>query len=355
MAQTASIAAPRLAPFTELQPVERRTLPAIFFHGIDRHGDRDAVLVKSGGAWTAVSHADVLRRVALLAEALAGLGLEKGDRVAILSENRIEWAVADYAALALGLVDVPIYPTLPADQVLHILRDAGVRVAFASTAEQWKKIAAVRAELPGLDHVVGFDAPAGTDGVTALADLLAAPLDSAGGDGDDLEARLRGRAHDVRPDDVATLIYTSGTTGLPKGVMLTHDNLAAMVAATHQHGSLPLEPGDVALSFLPLSHIFERAVDYYYWDAGVAIAYAESTSKVAANMREVRPHTMVSVPRVFDMIYASVMSATGAKRRLIDRAVRAGGAVADGAIELQGDLRDRLRPHLLSKGFIVKG
>src|SRR5690606_33454429 len=133
--------------------------------------------------------------------------------------------------------DVPIYPTLPADQVLHILRDAGVRVAFASTAEQWKKIAAVRAELPGLDHVVGFDAPAGTDGVTALADLLAAPLDSAGGDGDDLEARLRGRAHDVRPDDVATLIYTSGTTGLPKGVMLTHDNLAAMVAATHQHGS----------------------------------------------------------------------------------------------------------------------
>lgn len=335
-------------PFTPLHPVERRTIPEIFFHGIDAVGSDRAVLSRTGGSWAGIAHADMLQRVAGLASALEGLELEPGDRVAILSENRPEWAVADYAALCLGLIDVPVYPTLPADQILHILRDAGVRLAFVSTAQQWKKVLSIRDQLPTLEYIVTFDDPGDTPGLTSMAALTGAPQE------DDRAASvtwLRNRARTVVPDAVATLIYTSGTTGPPKGVILSHYNLAAMVAATRQHGSLPVTAGDVALSFLPLSHIFERAVDYFYWDSGVTIAYAESPGRVAANLREVRPHTMVSVPRVFEMIYGTVLNATGARRKLIDRAIRVGGALADARLEgrsaplaarLQFPLLDRL-------------
>lgn len=310
--------------FTALAAVERSTIAEIFWHGIDRHARENALLVKEGKEWTAIPHVTVLERVGRAAAGLERMGLRKGDRLALLSENRFEWAIVDYAAQNLGLIDVPIYPTLPADQIAYMLRDAGVRVAFASTAEQWKKLLSIRDQLPDLEQIVCFEDPGGAPGLVAFADLLTAPDDLP-----DPAAWLRERAREVKPDDIATLIYTSGTTGAPKGVMLTHYNLATMVVATRQHGSLPLGPGDVALSFLPLSHIFERAVDYYYWDSGVTIAYAESTSRVAANLREVRPHTMVSVPRVFEVIYTSIMNAPGARRKLIDRAVRVGGVVAD--------------------------
>ncbi len=318
--------------FTPLDPVERHTIPEIFFHGIDTFTGIDAHLEKADGSWQGISHAEILHRVAAVALHLDMLGLSQGDRVAIVAENRSEWAVSDFAIAALGLVGVPLYPSLPADQSAFILADAGVRVAFASTKEQWSKLQSVREKIPSLETIIGFDADTETDGIVPYSSIVQQWPDLPGQTSAEW---LRKQARAVKPEDLATLIYTSGTTGAPKGVMLTHHNLASMVVATKQHGSFPCQPGDVALSFLPLSHIFERAADYFYWDSGITVAYAESVSKVPANLKEVRPHTMVSVPRVFEVIFNTMQNATGVKKKIIDQAVRVGGAVADAHIQGQ--------------------
>lgn len=308
-----------------LRPVERDTIPKLFFGGIDRHGGPRALLYRApDGAWTPLSHAQVLERVTAAAAALEAAGVAAGDRVAILAENRPEWVVADYAATALGAIDVPIYPTLPANQVEYILRDCGARVVFVSTPAQAAKIQEIRASLPELRQVVSFDAAPDT---IPFARFLA--------DGDVAVkagrfADVRSRALAVQPDQVATLIYTSGTTGNPKGVMLTHHNLASNVAACLQHGlASVIQKGDTTLSFLPLSHVFERMVDYLYWDVGATIAYAESMDKVADNLMEARPMVAVSVPRLFEKIYARVTGATGLKARIVSWARGVGEAVAD--------------------------
>jgi len=310
---TTRTVAGRKAPHTPLEAVERETIPAIFLHAVDAYGLAAALRWKEGGVWRDLSHGEVVGRVVALAAALEGAGVGRGDRVAILSENRPEWAISDYAVLGLGAIDVPLYPTLPAAQIEYILADAGAKVVLVSTAEQLAKVLEIRDRLPALERVVVFDGPAGFPGVRTLAEELAAGSRRVDAGATD----YRARAAEVRPDDVATLIYTSGTTGEPKGVMLTHRNLASNVAAVHAHRIAELEVGDVALSFLPLSHVFERLVDYYYWDSGLTIAYAESIEKVAESLVEVRPHVVASVPRLFDKIHAKVMAATGLKRRLV--------------------------------------
>jgi long-chain acyl-CoA synthetase len=308
-----------------LRPFERDTIPKIFFGGIDRHGGPQAMLYRAaGGTWTPLSHAQVEARVTALAAALDAAGIAAGDRVAILSENRPEWAITDYAATGLGAIDVPIYPTLPANQVEYILRDCGAKVVFVSTPAQAAKIQEIRADLPELRQVVSFD-PA--PGATGLEEFV------AGGEAAVQAGRFtefRQRVLSVAPGDVATLIYTSGTTGNPKGVMLTHHNLASNVAACLQHGLTEvIQKGDVTLSFLPLSHVFERMVDYLYWDVGATIAYAESVDKVADYLGEVRPMIAVSVPRLFEKIYARVVGATGIKAKIVAWARGVGEAVAD--------------------------
>jgi long-chain acyl-CoA synthetase len=315
------------SPLVALAPVERDTIPKIFFGAVDRFPDDEALRYKADGSWRSLSHREVETRVERLAAALAAAGIEPGDRVALLSENRPEWVIADYAATSMGVVDVPIYPTLPANQVQYILRDCGAKGVLASTREQLAKIAAIRETLPELKLVAAFDDPGGAAGVRGLDDLLEEGRKAleAGG-----APQLRDRALRVGRDEVATLIYTSGTTGNPKGVMLTHHNLASNVAATQQHGiGDVIRRGDVALSFLPLSHVFERMVDYLYWDVGACIAYAESIDRVPENLLEVSPTVAVSVPRLFDKIYAKVVGATGWKRKLVMWAKRVGEAVAD--------------------------
>lgn len=336
----------RLVP---LQPTERDTLAKIFCGAIDRFGHPDAMRYKEGGAWKTLSHREVEERVANLAASLAASGVERGDRVAILSENRPEWAVVDYAAVGTGLVDVPVYPTLPANQILYILQNSGAKVVFVSTREQLAKIEEIRDQLSDVAQVIAFDDPGGVAGVERFHDVLEGGRRAiqAG------QVRpFRELAAEVQPDDVATLIYTSGTTGDPKGVMLTHFNLASNVAGVQQHGLEDvIRKGDTALSFLPLSHVFERMVDYLYWDVGAGIAYAESVDKVADNLGEVRPHIAVSVPRLFDKIYTRVMGATGVKRKLLLWAKGVGEQIADerlagrepsGGLAFQGRIADRL-------------
>jgi long-chain acyl-CoA synthetase len=323
MATTSSDVSPRFVP---LKDPERDTLNKIFFSAIDRFGRPDALRAKEAGQWRDYAHQDVLDRVTRLAAWLDGLGVGAGDRVAILAENRPEWAITDYAVLGLGAADVPIYPTLPSNQVAFILNDSEARAVLVSTREQLDKILEIRDQVPSLRAIVAFDDPAGAKGVERFSDVLDQGRRAVE---EGRFADFRERALAAGRDDLATLIYTSGTTGDPKGVMLTHYNIASNVEGVRQHGLFEMGPGDVAISFLPLSHSFERMVDYYYWDTGVTIAYAESIEKLAENLVEVQPHLTAAAPRVFEKIYTKVLGATGIKRRLVLWAKRVGEAFAE--------------------------
>jgi len=245
------------------------------------------------------------------AAVLAQLGSRPGDKVAILSENRPEWVIADYACLTGGLTDVPIYATLPADQVAYILRDSGAIGIFVSTRAQAEKIVEARkaaaaggVPLPALRFVISFDQ------VGDCADLTLDQLEGTGTGDESPEgiAAYRQRALAIRPDDVATIIYTSGTTGAPKGVMLTHDNIYSNVMAVRDE--IPFDGNDVSLSFLPLSHIFERSGGYYMMiTTGTSIAYAESFDTIPRNLMELKPTIVLSVPRLYEKMYARVLDA----------------------------------------------
>ena len=287
------------------------TLSQLFIEAVEEHDLPNALQTKVGGVYQPISHRTLADRVRHVAFGLKALGVPAGNRVAILSENRPEWAIADYACLMSGMADVPIYPTLPAEQIAYILRDSGAVAIFVSTKEQAAKIALVTSELPALQHIIVFDEDAATGGAIRLAALEAkgAALMAT-----DAAAQLRAAALAIKPDQVATIIYTSGTTGEPKGAMLTHGNIASNVSAVID--LLELTPADSSLSFLPLSHIFERMVDYLMFAAGVSIAYVETMDTIAQNMQEVRPTIVVSVPRIYEKIHD----------RITDTAMRAGGA-----------------------------
>lgn len=294
-----------------------------------RHKDR-------GGIWQDIPWDDLAADVRSLAAWLVGAGVQPGDRVALLSENRPEWAVTDLAVQIVGAATVAVYPTVPADQVAYIVRDSGARVIVASTGLQRRKAEAAAAEVstPEAPATVVTMAPPGParDGyaVVPFADALAAGH-AARRDGSVSDAALDARARAVRPDDLSALIYTSGTTGEPKGVRMTHRNLVSNAHAAHAH--LPVYETDVHLSFLPLSHAFERTAGYTtVLSAGAVIAYAESVDTVAKNLPEVRPTLLVSVPRVFEKVYAgirkSVEAGGVAKRLAFAWAVDVGSAAA---------------------------
>jgi long-chain acyl-CoA synthetase len=315
-----------------VRPFERDTLPKIFFAAVDRFDAQAAVTYRRGDDWHSLSHGEVEEQVLSLAAALDAIGVEAGSRVAILSENRPEWLVVDYAVLGLGAVDVPLYPTLPANQLEYILSDAGASVLFVSSREQLDKVFPLKDSVEPLEHIVVFDDIPAARGVLSFSELL---LQGRTHIADGRRAEFRERALAVDPESLATLIYTSGTTGDPKGVMLTHYNLAYMVAATGQSTSLELSPGDVALSMLPLSHVFERAVDYYYWDQGATIAYAGPINQVSGDFMAVRPHVCVSVPRLFEKIHAAVTGSPGVKGKIARWAARVGSDRVD-ALEQDG-------------------
>jgi long-chain acyl-CoA synthetase len=291
------------------------TLNQLFFDAVAKYQKPNALQVKRKGRYEPISHEELARRVRRAALGLESLGVRAADRVAILSENRPEWAVADYACLTGAVTDVPLYPNLPADQIAYILRDSGCVAIFASDASQADKIAAIRNEVPSLRTVICFgDKVRGAD--TCLSDLEAA------GERADSEARAaayRERALAVKPNDLATIIYTSGTTGEPKGVMLSHDNIYSNVEAGRI--AIPFAGDDTALSFLPLSHIFERMAGHYLMLAtGTSIAYAESIDTVPINMQEVKPTIVLSVPRLYEKMYARVLEnalAGGAAKKQI--------------------------------------
>jgi len=281
----------------------------------------DLLRHKTGSGWASVSSQELGELVRSVSQGLVSLGVSPGDRVALLSETRYEWTVADHAILAAGATTVPIYPTLLADQVSYILRDSEPAVIFCSTAEQVEKLFSIADLPPSLQHVVCFEQVRHAETLTLgkLAQLGEARRKE---NPEDFERR----ASAIRSDDLATLIYTSGTTGDPKGVMLTHDNLVQNVLNTLK--VLKLDAHDVALSFLPLSHVLERTAHYFILFSGAQMCYAQSVHTVADDLLEIRPTVMVSVPRLYEKIYEKVLTsargAGGLKEKLFFWAKEAG-------------------------------
>jgi long-chain acyl-CoA synthetase len=319
------------------------TLIELFFRAIDEIDKADAQLRETPEGWKPISHRRILEEVHTLSDALVELGIRRGDRVAILSENRPEWPLADYALLCTGALTVPVYPTLPANQVAHIIDHSGARLVFVSTAEQLEKLLEVRAELSKLETIVSFEKTEGFD-VMSLDGLMARGREAGGS-----ENAFRLRALGAMPGDVATVIYTSGTTGVPKGVMLTHSNLHSNVLAAV--GAIAISPADVSLSFLPLSHVFQRTVDFGLFTYGCTIAYVGAFDEVAKALPQVQPTVVVAVPRVYEKIYAGVLAGGGVRRRLVSWArgvalewarAKLDGRSARGWLKLQYVLADRL-------------
>ncbi|MBL0891428.1 MAG: long-chain fatty acid--CoA ligase [Gemmatimonadaceae bacterium] len=304
------------------------TLMRLFFDAVERYDRPDALLYKVNGVWQPTSHRQILEQVRHLALGLEDLGITAQDRVAILSENRPEWLLTDYACMCSGITNVPIYATLPAEQIPYLLNDSGARAVIVSTTDQARKLASIRAETPGLQWVIGMTATKADGCDLTFAELLAR---GAARDNAERATAFKERALQITPDTLLTLIYTSGTTGNPKGVMLTQDNVHSNVIACQQVFQSSVT--DTALSFLPLSHIFERTGAYFLFASGVRIAYAESVDTVPVNMSEIKPSLMLSVPRLYEKIYARVLenavSSGGLKKRIFFWAKAVGERCAD--------------------------
>jgi len=300
------------------------SVPELCLAAALRHAKDDALNHKSGDEWINISAAEFVDRVHHVALGLAELGVKPGDRVALLSENRPEWSIADLAILSLGAINVPIYTTQAVDQIRYILTDAGVRAIFVSNRKLFKHAAPALEGLDFLERIIFFDAGADEDveGSTNLESLEQAGRQRAQNKPAAFDAYLKA----IRPQDLATIIYTSGTTGEPKGVMLTHANFLSNVLAIT--AGLPIASTDVALSVLPLSHIFERTGFYIFCYNGVSVYYTASFDQVGENLREVKPTIMTAVPRLFEKVYHRIvkkgLSQKGIKRKIFMRSLEIG-------------------------------
>src|ERR1700684_204832 len=267
--------------------------------------ERAALWQDAAVNWHPLSTGELLARVYAVAQAFASWGIVKVDPLALLAENRWEWPVVDFATLALGAADVPIYPTLTAEQIASLLIDSGARIAVVSTKAQYDKIASIRSQTQ-LERIVvmdDIDAPECTPLSSLLkdADAVAAAVD--------MERWLRSFA--VKPEDLATLIYTSGTTGDPKGVMLTHGNIASNL--NYSTRAFSWGPNSSCISFLRLSHITARHLDYALFCYGATLAYCGSFERLPAALTSIRPTVFVAVPRVYEKIRDVVQQRAGNK------------------------------------------
>jgi long-chain acyl-CoA synthetase len=292
------------------------------------------LLYKVGGKYQPVSTAELVDRVRRLAKALEELGVQPGDRVALMAENGPHWPTVDFAGLCIGAVVVPIYPTLLPDQSSYIAKDCGAKVVVAETTSHLEGFLAHANDLPDVQQFVLVKGDSADPRVVSLDSLLQRGTGAHAAD----IARFEEKARAVKPDDLATFIYTSGTTGTPKGVMLTHRNIASNVTSALQ--LVDIKGEYTALSFLPLSHSFERTVDYCYFYMGCTIAYAESVATVAQNLQEVKPQIFVSVPRVYEKVLAKVQegvaSGSPIKQKIFGWAVGVGRGAMPKRLKLQG-------------------
>lgn len=315
-------------------PEQFSTINALIQNSIAKHGSNVALRYKEKKEFLVITYSELAKRVYAMASGFVALGIEKGDRVALLSENRPEWAITDLAVLAIGGIVVPMYPTLPSSQIAYIVKNAGAKALVVSDSKQLKKALEIRKDLPDLAFLVAME-PGPTseeDKVLTYDSILEkgknAPL------GEDKYQQMRTA---IQPDDVASLVYTSGTTGDPKGAMLTHRNIASNVQGAMEHfhrNGQTISESDTFLSFLPLSHVFERVAGYYLpLSAGGTIAYCEGVRTIMPDMQATNPTLMVCVPRVYEAMQERILDEVGkapAKRQAIfHKALEAGKAYQD--------------------------
>jgi long-chain acyl-CoA synthetase len=289
------------------------TLNDIFFAAVAHNLDR-CVLYREGGGWRPISSREVGQRVARIARALDDWGIRKGDRVAILGENRPEWPMADMASLLLGAVTVPLYTTLTAEQTAFMLKDSNCRVIFVSSDRQLRKVLSILPETE-IEKVVVMDSVEFTGDLAPFA-AKCTTLDKLLQRPDDSGVAIESKARAIGPDDLATIVYTSGTTGTSKGAMLTHGNITSNILCSLI--GFEMRPGLVSISFLPLCHITARHVDFSMLYHGVTLAYCPFLDRLAECLLEVKPSLFVAVPRVYEKIYASArQKAKGTLKRVI--------------------------------------
>lgn len=298
------------------------TLNRMFQMSVEKYADSAALSSKVAGEYRAITYREMGKKVRVLASGLVALGVEKGDRIALISENCPEWAIADIGIMHIGAINVAIFPTLPAGQVQHIVADSESRIIIVSDRKQLTKALEVKRALPHL-CIIAMDCPADpSNDVMTFDDVLkrgeTSPLSDS-----DYHQRWRG----VQPTDWASIIYTSGTTGDPKGAILSHHNFASNVQAAQD--VLAFHRGDILLSLVPLNHVMGRLVDHYLpLSCGSMIAYMENLRRLRQNMEEVRPHYMLLVPRVLEMFREGLMGTIAKeptrKRKLLHWAVAFG-------------------------------
>ena len=297
------------------------TISQIILNTVRSYPKEDLILFKKEGAYVPISTQDFGNDIKYLSLGLKDLGHQAGDKLIILAENGPKWIMTDFANLCSGGITVSIYPSLVPEQIKYIIDDSDAKIVVCSSQELWEKLKTVKNELTKVTHFISFQSEI-PEGVLSLNDVMRKGKRIA----DEKTDLFEKTALEVKPDDVASIIYTSGTTGIPKGVILTHDNftsniktLAFLVEFTHK---------DMVLSFLPLSHVLERMCTFAFLYKGCSIAYAESVETVADNLMEVQPHIMVSVPRLFEKIYAVVMDnvleSPALKRKIFFWAVKTG-------------------------------
>jgi long-chain acyl-CoA synthetase len=324
------------------------TLPSRLLNAIDSLTNPRAQMFLAADGWKAISSEEFLRRIAGLSTAFVELGVKPGDRVGLFAANRPEWHTADFAITGAGGVTVPIYFNESPERITYILKHCGARFVFAAGIAQMHKLQAIRAHLPELEQVILADS-----GPDVPSDCLRYETLIASAGGADVAA-YRLRTSQVLPGQLASIIYTSGTTGEPKGVMLTHTNFCSNV--TDSCASVGFEAkDDVAISFLPLAHVYGRMLDYAYLFHGISVAYVEAVEQVAQALLEVRPTLLAAVPRVFEKIYARIIEQgsqrTGFERQVFDWAIvvaeraamwRSGEKSAGLGLKLQWWLADKL-------------
>ena len=305
------------------------TLARLFWDRVERSAGRPAQSFKHGAEWKTVTWREVGDLVRELALGLIALGRQKGDRVALLSTSRAEWVQADFAIFTAGCVTVPVYPTYPPDLIAYVVNDSEAKTLIVEDPAQLAKALQVRDKMPGLEQIVviaGYDAPQPPRTVMTWQSLRRLGRENEAAH----KSTLAERVTTTRPEDLATIVYTSGTTGPPKGVLQTHGNHIAAVDASRQ--STPVEEGWVHLLFLPLAHSFARLESFLGVAHGLTTAFAENLDKVGENLREVRPHFICSVPRVFEKVYAKILSGVEAgspvKRKIFHWAVGVGRDVS---------------------------
>ena len=308
------------------------TISQLFINTIRSYPKTNLMMYKKEGKYVSISSQAVWDRVRFLSLGLRALGLRPRDKLIILSENCPDWAMTDFAALCAGATTVPIYPTLMPEQIKYIIDNSDAKIVVCSTRELWRKVETVRKDLTKVTHAILFE-DAAPEGVLTLAGIIAKGKAVAEGGGDDFEKTALG----IHPDEVASIIYTSGTTGIPKGVMLSHANIVHNIKSLR--AIVEFKETDIILSFLPLSHILERMCTFAFLYVGATIAYAESIETVGENLVEARPTIMVSVPRLFDKIYArvidQVLAGSALKKKIFFWAVRVGKK--RGQMKLRGE------------------